>query len=201
MRPVPYRPILIVTALLAVGVYAAAITIPNRFSAGDAIVANDVNENFDALETAVSELETTRTGIAVAFDAAATTAPSAPTSVLSVTVTVPAAGVIEVRGEGLAKMVHRLGTASAARLFVADTAGEDDPDNFDLFGYSAGQADGLYYRNMAATLIAEVAVAGSYTFHLNVDDAGSSTDLVTFQGKKLIATYHPSTIGPVGDTN
>lgn len=55
MKHAPYRPLFFLAAVLALGLYAAAVTIPHVFTAGEPIVAEEVNENFGALASAVQE--------------------------------------------------------------------------------------------------------------------------------------------------
>lgn len=56
MKHVPFRLMFFVVALVVLGVYAAAVTIPNVFTAGEPILAEEVNENFATLATALDEL-------------------------------------------------------------------------------------------------------------------------------------------------
>ncbi|WP_299427505.1 hypothetical protein [uncultured Meiothermus sp.] len=49
-------------ALVATGLWAMAVTIPNTFSAGEVLSAAKINANFAALKTAVDALEATVTG-------------------------------------------------------------------------------------------------------------------------------------------
>jgi hypothetical protein len=49
----PFRLIYFLVALVALGVYAAAVTLPHTFQAGDPIRADEVNANFATLANAV----------------------------------------------------------------------------------------------------------------------------------------------------
>lgn len=57
MKHAPFRLLFFLAALVALGVYAAAVTIPHMFSAGDPIVAEEVNENLATLASAVEAVE------------------------------------------------------------------------------------------------------------------------------------------------
>lgn len=52
MKPAPYRLVFFLVALVVLGVFAAAVTIPNVFTAGDTILAEEVNANFATLAAA-----------------------------------------------------------------------------------------------------------------------------------------------------
>lgn len=54
MRSFPYRPVLFLVAVAALGIYAAGVSLPHTFQAGDPIRADEVNANFDALAAAVA---------------------------------------------------------------------------------------------------------------------------------------------------
>lgn len=58
MKPAPYRLVFFLVALVVLGVFAAAVTIPNVFTAGDAILAEEVNANFATLAAASEALDT-----------------------------------------------------------------------------------------------------------------------------------------------
>lgn len=49
-------------ALVATGLWAAAVTIPNTFSAGEVLSAAKLNANFAAIKTAIDALESAITG-------------------------------------------------------------------------------------------------------------------------------------------
>ena len=53
MRAFPFRLISFLVALVALGVYAAAVTLPHTFQAGDPIRADEVNANFATLANVV----------------------------------------------------------------------------------------------------------------------------------------------------
>lgn len=54
MRSFPYRPVLFLVAVGALGFYAAGVNLPHTFQPGDPIRADEVNANFDTLAAAVA---------------------------------------------------------------------------------------------------------------------------------------------------
>lgn len=56
MKRAPFRVLFFLAALVALGVVAAAVTIPHLFRAGDPILADEVNENLSVLAAASDAL-------------------------------------------------------------------------------------------------------------------------------------------------
>jgi hypothetical protein len=189
--------------MLALGVIAVAVDLPhNEFLAGDIIRAEQVNANFRALSNAVTELESApQPGIAAAYALMDTFAAveTDATDYVTVTIQVPAPGVVEVRGEADLEIVHASGGGdSYALMTVATTPETIEVDNAGVFFIESSRAPGRYFANVSETLIDEVASAGTYTYYLNArQTGGNATSTYRIVRTKLVATYFPTTIGPL----
>lgn len=115
MRAVPDRLAFFVAALLALGVSAAAVNIPNLFTAGDPIVAEDVNENSAALAMAMPVIAS-----ATAETAPLTTGPNTSASIASVDITLPTEGVVHVQATGWV-MITDVGGSGRFHFAVTDS--------------------------------------------------------------------------------
>ncbi|MDZ7707123.1 MAG: hypothetical protein U5J97_04365 [Trueperaceae bacterium] len=203
MKQFPYRPLFFLAALLALGMFAAAVTIPNLFTAGDDIIASEVNDNFSALESAVSALEVkAQPLIATAYSGVFLGTFATTSEFLSVTIDVPAAGVVQVHGTAHMISIHITGTGdSTIRMYVADTSAEANFRNSDRLDVESGFISGQYSDGGSAMLIDEVDAAGSYTYYLNANTFGDNDGSRSIGRILLVATYYPETGGPIATTN
>ena len=210
MSPFPYRLVFFVAALLALGIFAAAIAIPNVFTPGEAIIAEDVNENFAALEAMIASLEAavsvleTRSQPLIASSASTSVSTVTATTrdFLSVTIDVPGPGVVEVRGEAtLVTTVFEGAGLSTTRMFLATTAGDTNVASSDFLTAVPLSVAYQAAKNGTATLLDEVDAAGPYTYFLNADVFAADNLSITQLGSpKLIATYYPAAGGSVAPT-
>lgn len=127
----------------------------------------------------------------------AVTIPTTNTSVLSRSITVPAAGHVLVLVDGDTAMNHTSGGGTAwVSWHIDNVAGGTGSGNDDMtFQIPSGSATGTY--DFATSAHAVFAVnAGTHTFHLNMFRAGGATAATLFDGQMTLI-YFPTTYGTV----
>ncbi len=195
-------------AIVAVGLGAMAVTIPNTFSSGQVISAAQVNANFTALKTAVDALEAPGSvntakiadnavtaakiadepGQAQSFTGATTTLDGTVQVVRSVTITPPAAGFVLIVTSAEVRLTHTNGTDSAVQFGVsASTSFTPDQDKSIFLPSTA--PSGLYSQVAAAQKIFPVAGGAALTFNLLAQELSGNTAITDIT---ISAVYLPT---------
>jgi hypothetical protein len=198
----PYRPLFFLAALLALGIFAAAVTIPNVFSAGEIIRAEEVNANFQALKAEVeaaqariASLEANRV-VASASNASfgtLSTGPSTSVNVESVEITLPSDGVVVVQATGWLNLFPGTGGVGDFFFGILDTDLGGGPTGLipgmNVFDPGDG-VTGLSQYPMATQRVFRKE-AGTHTFYavgVHNTGIGASAD---FAFPVLTATFFP----------
>jgi hypothetical protein len=202
-------------AIVAAGLGAMAVTIPNTFSSGQVISAAGLNDNFTAVKTAVDALEapnsvTTAKIADGAVNAAkiadepgaaqatgntcvTTTLASGAQSIRSATINAPAAGFILVIGSAQVNLAHTAGTASSVTVGVSTVATSLPTDQDKAIALPAASVTGTHAFAGAGQKIFP-ATAGANTFHL-VAILGTGSASVADCALSLV--YVPTSYGTV----
>jgi hypothetical protein len=199
-------------AIVASGMVAAALTLPNLFAAGDGLSAKKLNDNFAALKTAVDALEAPNSvTTAKIADGAVTAAkikdePGGGQGIFQleipgatpdfqiveygvVTLQAPGPGVVLAIANGKAEATHVNGTKSGYVFGIK--AGNVSKNT--VWGLPATAAAGTYEFSMGVQTMFPVAAAGPVTVTLFGDKIGPSVA----GGGTLSLVYLPTTYGPV----
>lgn len=129
--------------------------------------------------------------------AGAVTVPTSLGSVLSRTITVPAAGYVLVLVDGDVALSHTSGSGNSYVEWVIDDvaggfgSGADDM----LHQIPSGAATGTYDFAVSSHAVYSVPAAGSYTYHLNMNEVGAGT--ATLFDAQLTVIYFPTAYGTV----
>lgn len=181
-------------ALVAVGLGAMAVTIPNTFSSGQVISAAQVNANFTALKTAVDALEAPNsvTTAKIANDAVTaakvadepgvaqgtgntcttTSLAAGNQTIRTTTINAPAAGFALVIGSAQVNITHTNGTTSTTTIGVSTTATSLPADQDKAISIASTAASGTYRFAGSGQKVFPV-TAGANVFHLVADlDSG-----------------------------
>lgn len=184
-------------AIVAAGLGALAVTIPNSFSAGQVISAAGINDNFTAVKTAVDALEAPNSvTTAKIADGAVTAAKVADEpgvvqgtgnnctistlvagnqSIRTATLNAPAAGFALVIGSAQVNITHTNGTTSETTIGVSTTATTLPGDQDKAIAIASSAASGTYRFAGSGQKVFPV-TAGANTFHLVADEnSGAST--------------------------
>jgi len=191
--------LMIALIVLSVTARASDLSIPNTFTAGQAAVAAEVNDNFTATETAVDDNNTRITSLennAVGIEFVQTdstenitsTVSSNPTTVLTLDFTAPGPGFIRISFNTWLRYAHQSGVQN----YVVCTINTPDialPGSRMFDQIVNSQPTGTYYRNQTTQGVFEVTAAGTVTiqgrcFH-NVAATNAQVD-----SRSLIATFH-----------
>jgi hypothetical protein len=116
-------------------------------------------------------------------------------TVLSATITIPAAGYVLVHAGGSGILFHTTGTASDVRFNISETAASVTFSAGWQECYTPSQApSGLYLEEFHCTRLFSKA-AGTYRFFLNMSTVSGGSNGV--EQPFVIATYFPAAYGPV----
>lgn len=198
-------------AIVAAGLGAMAVTIPNTFNAGDVISASGINANFTAVKTAVDALEApnsvTTAKIAAnavnkdkisdepgqnqAVNSGTTALDGSIQVVQAVVINAPAAGFVLVSASAEVILSHTTGTASTVQFGVSATGGfTSDQDK--TITLPTGAATGAYRQVAAAQKVFAVS-AGANTFNLLAQEINGA---ISIADVTLTAIYIPSSYAP-----
>jgi len=197
-------------ALLALSatVLGAPYTIQHSFSAGSPAVAAEVNANFEAAKTAIDDNDARITsalanvdssGIEFASSDSSTSisdTASTPTDALSLSITVPGPGFIEVRASGYLAIGHTSG-AGVSYVVCALKTDTNSPESATgrltgsrrFVAVLSGEITGTHYPHIDTAGVLQVDTAGTTDLHL-VCYRNSSSNSGSLIYRTLIATYH-----------
>lgn len=117
-------------------------------------------------------------------------------SVLSRTITVPAAGYVLVLFDGDTALTHVNGAVSWVEWIIDDVAGGSGSGNDDMLHLlPSGAASGGYDFATSSHAVFSVPAAGSYTYHVNMLRVGGSAG--TLHDGQLTVIYFPTAYGTV----
>lgn len=122
--------------------------------------------------------------------------PTSMTSLLSRSITVPAAGFVVVLFNGDASATHVSGSGSGLVEWVIDDvsggfgSGNDDM----LWLIPSGSTSGLYDFSVASHAVFAVPSAGTYTYHVNMSRSSNLTSSNLFDGQMTLM-YFPTAYG------
>jgi hypothetical protein len=196
-------------AIVAVGLGAMAVTIPNTFSSGQVISAAQVNANFTALKTAVDALEAPGSvntakladnavtaakiadepGQAQSFTSSTTTLDGTVQVIRSITINAPAAGFVLVMASAEVTLAHTNGTTSNLNFGVSSSTAFTTDQDKDIT-VPSGAATGTYVQVAAAQKIFPVA-AGANTFNLLAQETSGNISVgdITLSAVFLSTAY------------
>ncbi len=129
--------------------------------------------------------------------AGSVTVPVGLASVLSRTITVPAAGYVLVLVDGDVALSHTSGSGTSFVEWIIDDvaggfgSGADDM----LHQIPSGAATGTYDFAASSHAVFSVPAAGSYTYHLNMNEVGAGS--ATLFDAQLTVIYFPTAYGTV----
>lgn len=179
-------------AIVASGLWAAAVTIPNNFAAGDALSASKLNANFAAVKTAVDALEapgsvTTAKLAAGAVNAAKTSDEPGGAQAVSTAVN-------SIDTAGYKVLLNKIITAPAAGFVLAIGSGEFCVNHVTTkdsgFGVAVSTGTAVADGTDKAFLLAPAIPTGFYCTTMTVQKifpvtAGENT--INFIGSKFFA--------------
>jgi hypothetical protein len=182
----------LLTLLLGIplALHAAPVTIPNTFATGGVIYASQVNANFTALKTAVdahdtriATLEGTKPGMDVGSVQITNMDLSVTTDLVSVNLTVPAAGMVVVRFDGYAYINVTGDVLLLAASNVSSSWGAND-------GHTTVTGNAGQQFSFSHTRVYSIGAAGTYTYFACAQ-RWNGTGLSSIYGM-LTAEYFPN---------
>lgn len=180
MKNASLKYVLLTVTVLALGVWAAAVTIPNTFSEGEVLSASKMNENFDVLASADSGVDFA--ALDSKFDVGTTI-----TNLGSVTITPPSDGFVLISHQGEA-VFFKEGTRLGFGLGTTATVN-------DLYDGGVGRLDGSstirYHYPFGSKAVVEVEAGKDITIYANVQKSSTfDAGTINVGDSFLVATFY-----------
>ena len=189
LRFKPTRAQFIAAAIIAtsMGMSYAAVTVPNSFTTGTAVVAADMNANFTAVANQMPAVKTIETGGGTAI-------PAVTTKMMAISVTTPVAGSVVVYASG---SVYQNVTAASSQM-VRIKVSESSADTSETPGIQfIRNTASVVATNMFPYSIVKVfpATAGAHTYYLNMwHQLGSASGASSIDDTTLTAVFIPNAL-------
>jgi len=192
--------LLVITVVALVGVSALALTVPNTFVSGEVISAAEMNQNFAAVNTAVSALESQLAALQAAqpvvahakVDLAVGVNTATMVDIVVVTIDAPAAGVVIVEYTAQAAFGGKTTFNGMAFQIDTDAGGPVINEEYYLVAYDTPPSSEYVYLPVAMQRAFEVA-AGTHTFRAEATAIGDPLLSDRYMwNPSITATWYPA---------